>query len=232
MPGLSLIIPTYNAAERLRTCLDSLQAGTSSREDPSFPVEIIVSDGGSTDGTLQLARERGCRLLDSPPGRGRQLRKGAEAANGEWLFFLHADSRLPPDWMTTLRHFMSADEHSGTAGYGRLRFDSSAAAARRVERLANWRAERLGLPYGDQGLLIARTTYEAAGGYRDMPLMEDVELVRRLGRARLRPLALEIVTDAGKYEQQGWWKRPCLNLCRLALYFLGVPPRYLARGYR
>lgn len=232
MPGLSFIIPTYNAAKGLEACLDSLQAGSPSREDPSFPVEIIISDGGSTDGTLQLARERSCRLLHSPPGRGQQLRKGAEAANSEWLFFLHADSRLPPDWITMLRRFMSEEGHCGRAGFGRLRFDSSAAAARRVEQMANWRATRLGLPYGDQGLLIARTTYEAVGGYRDMPLMEDVDLVRRLGRARLRPLALEIVTAADKYEQQGWWKRPCLNLCRLALYLLGVPPRYLARGYR
>ncbi|MFC4350655.1 TIGR04283 family arsenosugar biosynthesis glycosyltransferase [Fodinicurvata halophila] len=232
MPGLSLIIPTYNAAERLRACLDSLKAGANLTDDASFPVELIISDGGSTDGTRQLARERGCRLLDGPPGRGRQLRTAAEAANGEWLFFLHADSRLPPDWMTALRRFMSAEGSRDTAGYGRLRLDSNRPAARRVERLANWRAARLGLPYGDQGLLIARTTYEAVGGYRDIPLMEDVDLVRRLGRARLRPLAIEIVTAADKYEQQGWWKRPCLNLCRLTLYLLGVPERYLARGYR
>lgn len=232
MSGLSFIIPTCNAADRLEPCLDSLQADTPCAERFLPSPEILVSDGGSTDGTTRLARERGCRVLEGPPGRGLQLRKGAEAATGDWLFFLHADCRLPLKWQPAVTAFIREPDNGNRAGYGHLRFDSPARAARRVEWLANWRADRLGLPYGDQGLLVARTTYEALGGYRDMPLMEDVELIRRLGRQRLRPLGLQVITAADKYERDGWWKRPCLNLCRLALYRLGVSPARLARSYR
>ncbi|WP_051608929.1 TIGR04283 family arsenosugar biosynthesis glycosyltransferase [Fodinicurvata fenggangensis] len=230
VPSLSFIIPTYNAGTGLANCLESLLQQPDS--DLDLEPEILVSDGGSCDGTLQLARDRGCRILQGPPGRGGQLHRGALASRGEWLFFLHADCRLPADWPTPVERFMTTEKNRNMAGHGRLQFASAESAARRVERLANWRAEKLGLPYGDQGLLIHRSMYDRIGGYRDMPLMEDVELVRRLGRRRLKPLGLEVTTSAEKYEQQGWWKRPSLNLCRLALFLLGVSPERLARGYR
>lgn len=230
MPSLSVIIPTYNAGKGLAACLDSLLAQPATALE--LEAEIIVSDGGSSDETLQLARARNCRLLQGPPGRGGQLHRGAQAAGGEWLFFLHADCQLPPVWPTPLQHFLAAEENRDRAGHGRLQFASSKISARRVERLANWRAETLGLPYGDQGLLIHRFAYDRLGGYRDIPLMEDVDLVRRLGRKCLVPLDLEVTTSAEKYEQQGWWARPSLNLCRLTLFLLGVSPKRLARGYR
>ncbi|WP_022727642.1 TIGR04283 family arsenosugar biosynthesis glycosyltransferase [Fodinicurvata sediminis] len=230
MPSLSVIIPTYNAGKQLAACLDSLLAQRVTAREQE--VEIIVSDGGSSDETLQLAHTWNCRLMEGPPGRGGQLHRGAQAAVGEWLFFLHADCQLPADWPTPLQTFLADEKNRERAGYGRLHFASSKSAARRVERLANWRTETLGLPYGDQGLLIHSSAYNRLGGYRDIPLMEDVDLVRRLGRKHLKPLDLEVTTSAEKYEQQGWWKRPSLNLCRLALFLLGASPERLARGYR
>ena len=100
-----------------------------------------------------------------------------------------------------------------------------------MTRLANWRARAFGLPYGDQGLLISRVLYDAAGGYAPLPLMEDVDLVRRLGKRRLAPLEAVAVTAAERYRRNGWWRRPLRNLCLLGLYVLGIPPERLARWY-
>ena len=120
---------------------------------------------------------------------------------------------------------------SGRAGFFRLRLDDPARAARFVERLANWRADALGLPYGDQGLLIARALYESAGGFPPLPIMEDVALVRKLGRRRLVQLEAELVTSAERYRRDGYLVRPLRNLICLALYFLGIAPARIARIY-
>jgi hypothetical protein len=114
----------------------------------------------------------------------------------------------------------------------RLAFDDESPAARRTAALANWRTRRLGLPYGDQGLLISRDLYDAVGGYPEIPLMEDVAMARRLGRRRIRMLAATAVTGGDKYRRDGWWRRSAKNLTLLSLYFLGVSPERLARLYR
>ena len=221
---LSVILPTLNAAHRLPQALASLA--------PWPTAERIVVDGGSSDGSRLLAEQENCRLLSSEPGRGRQLAAGAEAASGDWLLFLHADTRLSPGWAPVVSGFIAAADSQQRAGFFRLRFDCDHPGARRIERLANWRAERLGLPYGDQALLISRTLYRQCGGFRPLPLMEDVELVRRLGRRRLKPLPAETLTSARKYYRDGWLARPAMNLCLLGLYLAGVPPKHLARLYR
>ncbi len=229
-PPLSIVVPTLNAAAGLPACLESLAAWPEA--------ERIVADGGSRDGTLELARAAGCRIVESPPGRGRQLAAGAAAARADWLLFLHADTRLSPGWTKAVREHRARVHAEERAGWFRLRFDSRAAGARRVERLANWRARALALPYGDQGLLIARRLYEALGGHPPLPLMEDVAMVRRIGSRALAELDAEAVTSAARYERTGalggflgWWLRPARNLCLLGLYRLGVPPRLLARLY-
>ncbi|SMF39048.1 transferase 2, rSAM/selenodomain-associated [Tistlia consotensis] len=223
LPRLSLVIPTLDAAADLPATLESLAAWPEA--------ERIVVDGGSADGTAALAEAAGCRVLAGPRGRGRQLAAGAAAAGGDWLLFLHADTRLSPGWPQAAGAFLADPRSRDRAGWFRLRLDSPAAAARRVERLANWRARRLGLPYGDQGLLIGRALYESLGGHPPLPLMEDVALARRLGRRRLVPLGAEALTSAARYERDGWWRRPARNLCLLALYFAGVAPERLARLY-
>jgi len=220
---LSIVIPTLDAAQTLPGCLAALAGAPAG--------EIVVADGGSTDGTQALAETLGARVIEAPRGRGRQMAAGAEAASGDWLLFLHADTRLAPGWTEDAAAFMADPANEDRAAYFRFALDDPAGAARRVERLVAWRCRRLGLPYGDQGLLIARAFYGRLGGYRPLAMMEDVALVRRIGRRRLVPLAATALTSARRYERDGYLLRPARNLLCLALYFLGLPPRLIARLY-
>ncbi|RYJ04407.1 MAG: glycosyl transferase family 2, partial [Acetobacteraceae bacterium] len=117
------------------------------------------------------------------------------------------------------------------ARYARFTLDDPAPQARRLERLVAWRCRALALPYGDQGLLISRALYDELGGFRPLPLMEDVDLVRRLGRRRLAALPVDAVTSAERWRRDGWWRRSARNLGCLSLYFLGLPPSLIRRLY-
>jgi rSAM/selenodomain-associated transferase 2 len=194
-------------------------------------LEVIVADGGSRDGTLAAAVTGGARVIAAPSGRGQQLARGADAARGQWLLFLHADTRLTAAWPAAVEAFIAEPVDAARAGYFRFCLDDEERAARRIERLVAWRCRHLALPYGDQGLLISRALYREVGGYRPFPLMEDVDLVRRLGRARLAPIACDAVTSAARYRREGYIKRPLRNISCLTLYFLGVPPQRLALLY-
>lgn len=223
---LSIIVPTFNAGLTLEAVLGALDEGRGG----GVPCEIVVSDGGSSDATREVARRAGARVIDAPRGRGRQLAAGAAAAAGDWLLFLHADTRLAPGWTGPVAAFRRGGA-PGTAAYFRFALDDPAPAARRIERLVALRCRLLALPYGDQGLLMARRTYDSIGGFRPLPLMEDVDIVRRLGRRRLVRLDHPAVTSAERYRRDGWLARPARNLGCLALYFAGVPPARIARLY-
>jgi rSAM/selenodomain-associated transferase 2 len=219
---LSIVIPALNAAPALPATLACLGAGPAD--------EIIVADGGSSDGTVALARAHGAAVVAAPRGRGLQLAAGAAAARGDWLLFVHADTVLAPGWPTPVAAFMAGSPER--AGYFRFVLDDDSAAARRLARVVAWRCRVLGLPYGDQALLIARRLYDAVGGFRPLPLMEDVDLVRRLGRRRLVALDHAAITSAARYRRGGYRRRSARNLLCLGLYFLGLPPRALVRLYR
>ncbi|MBM3536808.1 MAG: glycosyltransferase [Alphaproteobacteria bacterium] len=218
---LSIVIPTLNAGSSLPATLASL-------EERPTDSEIVVSDGFSTDATRAVAQAAGLRVVESPRGRGMQLAAGAAAARGDWLLFLHADTRLAPGWAAVVRCFCAVG--SQRAAYFRFTLDDDAAAARRLEALVAWRCRRLGLPYGDQGLLIATNLYRETGGFHALPLMEDVHLVRRLGRHRLVGLDHPAITSAARY-QDGYLRRSLRNLSCLALYFAGLPPARIVRLY-
>ncbi len=226
-PGLSVIVPTLDAAASLPATLRALDEARRA----GLLREVLVVDGGSRDGTTHAAIQAGARVLDAPCGRGPQLAAGAEAAAGDWLLFLHADTTLAPGWAAAARAFMARPEAQRRAAVFDLVLDDPDPRARRIERIARWRARTLGLPYGDQGLLIARALYDAVGGFRPLPLMEDVDLMRRIGRARLVTLEAEALTSAARYRAGGWWLRPLRNLSLLGLYFLGAPPGLLKRLY-
>ncbi len=211
---LSVVIPALNAAASLPATLASV-AGAD---------EVVVVDGGSDDATTDLAVNLGARVMSAPRGRGAQLAAGVAAARGEWLLLLHADTRLAPGWR-------QAAPGPDQAGYFRLALDSDDPRARRLERAVAWRSRALALPYGDQGLLIHRNLLAEVGGIRPLPLMEDVDLIRRLGRRRLVALDAAAVTSAAKWQRQGWYRRSLRNLACLALYFACVPPRLIARLY-
>lgn len=219
---ISVIVPTLNAEPALAACFGALMEGL----DAGLIRELIVSDGGSTDASGAVAQAWGAQVLHGAASRGGQLRRGIEAAQGEWLLVLHADTALSAGWTDAVRAAM-ADQQ--TAGWFRLAFDHGGVAATLVAGWANLRS-RLGLPYGDQGLLIHRDLYAAVGGYPDQPLMEDVALARAL-RGRLTPLDSIAVTSAAKYRHQGWVRRGARNLWTLIRYAAGVPPARLARDY-
>lgn len=230
MPApLSIVIPALNAAETLGPTLSALVPGAVA----GLVREVIVVDGGSTDGTARIADAAGARVIESEKGRGQQLGAGARAATGEWLLFVHADTILEPGWVEETDRFMEACARQGRDQAAAFTFalDDFDAQARRLERMVSWRCRVLRLPYGDQGLLLPRRFYEALGGFADMPLMEDVDLVRRIGRARLSMLSTRAVTSAVRFRREGYWLRPARNLALVGLFYLRVPPRILARLY-
>jgi rSAM/selenodomain-associated transferase 2 len=198
---------------------------------PATPLEIVVADGGSVDDTPAVAAAAGAKLVAGARGRGSQLSAGAAAATREWLLFLHADCTPEPGWAEAVAVFIARPRAAERAGYFDLALDDRAAAARRLERVVAWRCRILALPYGDQGLLISRALYDAVGGFAPLPLMEDVDLVRRLGRRRLARIDARCVASARRYRREGYWRRPLRNLLCLSLYFAGMPPERIARLY-
>jgi rSAM/selenodomain-associated transferase 2 len=215
---LTVVIPALNAAARLAGTLAALGPGP----------EIIVVDGGSTDDTAAIAAAAGARVLAAPAGRGSQIATGVAAATHPWLLILHADTRLGPGWQAAVAAHQAYPEQ---AGWFRFALDSRDPRARRLERMVAWRSRVLGLPYGDQGLLLHRDLLRAVGGVRPLPLMEDVDLVRRLGRARLLALPADAVTSAERWERDGYLWRSARNLLCLSLWFAGVPPGLIRRVY-
>ena len=222
--SLSVVIPTLDAADTIAGLVRAL-AGS------RLVGEIIVADGGSSDGSGALAGAAGARVVAAQRGRGCQLAQGTAAAGGEWLLFLHADCRLEAGWEEAVEGFVGAPESASRAGYFTLTLDDCAPPARRLERIVAWRCRTFALPYGDQGLLIARRLYDETGGFRPLPLMEDVDFARRLGRGRLRPIGAPILASARRYRLGGYWRRSARNLFCLGCYFLGLPPARIARFY-
>ena len=212
---ITVIIPTLNAQAHLPALLASLTTS------PDLIATIIISDGGSIDATLSIARAAGATLLQVPPGRGGQFRRAiAHAithAGPGWLWLLHADSTLPPDWPAAIRPALSDPNR---AHYAQLRFDSPDRTARLLEWAVRLRCSLWGLPYGDQSLLIHSDLLTAIGGMPDLALMEDVALARTLGRSRLALLDLILTTDASAYHRDGWLRRATRNLLRLAQFRL------------
>jgi rSAM/selenodomain-associated transferase 2 len=222
---LSVVIPTLDASAQLGAALAAIES------ERDLVREIIVADGGSLDATVELARSYGARVIEAPCGRGTQLGAGADRAQGEWLMFLHADTRLEAGWSAVLRRFIFEPANRGRAGYFRFRLDDKSSAALRLERFVAWRCHVLGLPYGDQGLVLERELYLSLGGFPPLPLMEDVALVRRIGKRRLVPLEADAVTSAARYRREGYGRRSLRNLGCLGCYFMGVPPRLILRLY-
>ena len=219
---LSIIVPTLDAAAGLDRTLRAAAPGAD---------ELIVADGGSTDATDAIAARWNAKLVAAPLGRGSQLAAGAMAASGDWLLFLHADTVLAADWVAAARRFMADPANALYAAAFRFALDDQASKARRLESMVAWRCKALGLPYGDQGLLISRALYDKAGGYRPLPLMEDVDLVRRIGRGNIVMLDAAAVTSAERYRRDGYLARSMRNLACLGLYFAGVPVTTIARLY-
>ena len=220
---ISIIIPTLNAEDRLPSCLNALMEGV----EAGLVRELIVSDGGSTDATGATAQAWGANVLHGPASRGGQLRRACQVARADWLLVVHADTVLQAGWTDHVRRHIA---HPERAAWFRLQFDETGVAPRIVAGWANLRS-RFGMPYGDQGLLISAALYARVGGYRDVPLMEDVALARAL-KGKLTGLPVTAVTSAEKFRNQGWVRRGARNLWTFARYVAGADAARLADGYR
>lgn len=225
---ISVIMPTLNAEDGLAASLESLRPG----QESGLVAEILVVDGGSSDSTISIIRSSDARILTSPPGRAPQMHEGALQASGEWLLFLHADVILETGWEIEAGDFLARHGRNCeiAAAFGFSLRDCSW-KARLLEQIVAWRCRWFGLAYGDQGLLIPRYFYLSLGGFAMLPLMEDVEMARRIGRARLALLRCKAKSDAHRYRSDGFLARTTRNALLLVLYLLGTAPERLAQFY-
>lgn len=221
---LAIVIPTLNEEASLRrTLLRAL----------AMADEVVVSDGGSTDHTLEIARELGARTVSGPPNRGGQLNRGAAATDADVLLFLHADTILPDTAGNAVREAVAG----GAAGGAFLiRFDRDGFVYRLGSRVVNLRTRLAFTPLGDQAHFATRGTFRELGGYREWPILEDLDfatrLRRRWGRRRLAVIPAPVITSARRFERKGPVRTVMTNWLIWLLFALGVSPHRLARLYR
>ena len=218
---ISVVVPVLDDAAAAGRLLAQFPVDTT--------IELLLVDGGCDPALDALAGARpDARVIRAAAGRGRQLDAGAAAASGEWLWFLHADSRVPAAW----REVFARAGPEVRGGWFRFALDSRAWQARTLERLVAWRVHVFRLPYGDQGIFARRAVFERLGGFGGRPLMEDVAFARRLVRdGPVAEPSLALETSARRWERDGWLRRSLRNLSLLALYTVGVSPERLVRWY-
>ena len=221
-PSISIIIPTLDEAEFIAGTLASIPQGPG--------LEVIVVDGGSRDDTPAIAQSLGALVLCSSPGRARQMNLGADRSKGDILLFLHGDTRLPKGFTCPIHHCFRNPRVA--AGAFRLGLAPPLRGSAFIEKMANLRAEKLHLPYGDQAIFVPAKLFKKLGGYREIPLLEDVDLVRRLRRfGRIAVIPIPVITSSRRWEKVGVWKTTWINQLILTGFLLGIPPRILARWY-
>jgi len=223
IPRISIVIPTLNEADRIASTLSAI--------DGAPEVEVIVVDGKSHDGTDEIACSFGVRVLRCDAGRAGQMNAGADEAVGDILLFLHADTHLPERFADHVRLVLRSPEV--IAGEFRLRIDAEHRRLRLIEWVANWRSRRLGLPYGDQAIFVKANAFRELGGFLDLPIMEDFELMRRLRRrGRIAQVPAAVVTSARRWLTLGIGTTTLINQWVIVSYHLGLSPERLARWYR
>lgn len=227
---ISVIIPTLNAEAHLGETLSSLVPAAVD----GLIREVIVVDGGSSDRTLEIADGAGAEIVKSEGGRGRQLKAGAARARFPWLLFLNGDTYLDAGWERDANlHIERVDNGRRRAAAASFRFalDDEGGLPRLLETMASLRSGLFKLPYGDQGLLIPRALYDEVGGFSELPALEDLDLVRRLGRGRLVALNARAVTGGERYRRDGYLSRMMRNQACLGLYLIGVPVATIANMF-
>jgi rSAM/selenodomain-associated transferase 2 len=220
-PTVAILIPTLDEEESLRRHLPAAIGAAD---------EVVVSDGGSRDASPRLARELGARVVCGPTGRGGQLNRAAAAAGADVFLFLHADTTLPPGGVDAVRSAVGAGARGG--GF-LLRFDSDRPWMRLGARLVDLRTRLTRAPLGDQAQFVTRKSFVELGGFREWPILEDLDFIRRLRRrGRVAVLPLRVTTSARRYETGGVLRTVARNWLIWGLYLCGISPHRLARLYR
>ncbi len=224
-PSIGVVIPVYQADDQLNELLKQFTGS-------SLPVSIVVVDGGKSDLSIENDGNPTIAVIKSDRhGRGHQLRLGTAHLDTHWFLILHADSHLNNGWEDKVRQFLDNTPELDHAGYFDFQLDTNDRKARLLEHLVKLRCRLLALPYGDQGLLIPSRLLLLCGGVPDIPLMEDVQLARKLSRRRLRRIGIPLTTSAQHYLQHGFVKRSAQNLLFVLLFYIGVKPTTLHRWY-
>ena len=228
---ISVVIPTLNAETTLAATMTALVPGVVE----GIVRDVIVVDGGSDDRTLKIVEASGAEIARAPePGRGPQMQAGADAAKSDWLLFLHADTVLETGWerevATFIERIQSGERPEAAAAF-QFALDDLGFLPRMIEFGVRARCTLFRLPYGDQGLLIPRRLYHQIGGFKAVGLMEDVDLVRRLGRSRTIMLRSRAVTSAIRYRRDGYLSRVARNQLCLMLFYLRAPARVIEKIY-
>lgn len=223
-PLLSVVIPVRNEAQVLPYLLSDLASLRAAG------AELIVVDGGSSDDTCVLAQGRVDHLLESEPGRALQMNAGAALAQGEYLWFVHADTRVSAE---SLQCLQDALQKQPLWGRFDVRLSGSGVALWVIGWMISLRSRLTGVASGDQGVFVSKSAFLALGGYAEIPLMEDLQLCRRLRlQARPRCLRPPLSTSSRRWEQHGIWRTVVLMWCLRLAYYCGVSPEKLARQYR
>jgi rSAM/selenodomain-associated transferase 2 len=223
-PFLSIIVPVLNEAELIAGFLRQLR-------ELGPNLEIIVIDGGSSDGTRSLAEPDADRVVLARRGRSSQMNAGAEIARGEVLWFLHADLDVPPSAVAIIERALTDPQIAG--GCFRLLFPRREWIYRVSDSLGNAGVDLFGFALGDHGIFCRRAAFRHAGGYSDVPILEDAEIYRHLGRkGRMVQLRQKIISNPRAFEAHGRYRTTAVYFSILALYVLGVPIRVLNRIYR
>jgi rSAM/selenodomain-associated transferase 2 len=221
--GISVIIPTLNEADHIAAAIASIGHGNNT--------QIIVADGGSSDDTVSIAESHGATIIESSRPRSRQMNQGADAATKDILMFLHADTRLPENFDKTV--FLTLQQPGVAAGAFELRIDAHGAVLRFIEYVANRRSRYLKMPYGDQAIFMLSEVFHQMGGFPDMPIMEDFELIRRLQRkGDVVTVSEPVVTSARRWLNHGILKTTLINQLIVLCYYMGLSPDAIARLYR
>lgn len=218
-------MPVLDEASTLRGVLDELAP------QRALGLEVIVVDGHSSDGTLDVAAGAADRVLTATRGRASQMNAGAACASGDVLIFLHADTRLPAQALAAIDEGL---RHGKAWGRFDVQIAGRAWTFKPIAALMNWRSRLSGIATGDQAMFVERKAFEAIGGFPEQPLMEDIELSKRLRRRFGRPACLKarVVTSGRRWERDGIWPTILLMWRLRLLYRLGVAPERLARSYR
>ncbi len=226
-PSVSVIIPVLREAHQLDSLLDHLCLMAD-----DLPVEVIVVDGSPDGETIKTISREGVTLLTAPAGRARQMNAGAAAAKGDFLLFLHADTRLPRRAFRRIAETLSAGRY--VAGAFDLRYGSARPSMRLIAGMACIRSRLTRIPYGDQAQFFRRDCFEILGGFSDIPLMEDVEIMRRIKDRgeRIFILPEPVISSARRQEKEGVVRCTLRNWAIMTLYLLGMSPERLVRFYK